>query len=236
MLTVGAGVEAAEVLELTAGAGLEAGDAVLQAELDRGVVADVEMEVTHVLERAPVAAVEHVALPHVERAGEDLAARGERRRRPDGASSVDAGARRGRRSGTGAPHEFVDRRAVEREHRRKELVGDRRRRGAWLIVTSRSASSRRSRRTWLRRLLRSAAEVVVEGPPARVDPLELIARAPDVAEGLERVGLVGLAEVDVHRRVALRAAELAERGRQLPSDRVAIGRSGARGNARPSPA
>src|SRR5581483_5963736 len=73
------GVEAAEPLELAARAGLEALDAAPDAVLDRGVVADVEVEEADLLVRPPVAAVEHPALLHVERAGKEVlpAARGE---------------------------------------------------------------------------------------------------------------------------------------------------------------
>ena len=69
-------VEAAELLELAAGARLEAADALARAVVDRRVVADVEVEEAVLLERPPVAAVEDVALPDVDRAG-DVAA-GER--------------------------------------------------------------------------------------------------------------------------------------------------------------
>ena len=50
MLSRRAGVEAAQVLELAARARLEAGDALAQAVLDRRVVADVEVQVAHLLE------------------------------------------------------------------------------------------------------------------------------------------------------------------------------------------
>src|SRR5205823_758385 len=66
-------VEAAQHLELAARPGLDAPQPVRDAVLDRGVVADVEMEERNVAHRSPVATVEDVALAHVERAGDHLA-------------------------------------------------------------------------------------------------------------------------------------------------------------------
>ncbi len=60
------------MLELAAGAGLEAIQALDDAVLDGGVVADVEVQVAQRLEGAPVATVEHAGLLHVEGAGDDV--------------------------------------------------------------------------------------------------------------------------------------------------------------------
>ena len=51
-------VEAAEVLETAARAGLEARDPFAQAQIDGGVVADVEVQMSQLLERPPVASVQ----------------------------------------------------------------------------------------------------------------------------------------------------------------------------------
>ncbi len=66
-------VEAAELLVLAAGTGLEAGETVADAVIDRCVVADVEVQVPHVAQSAPVAPVECVALGDVEGARDWLA-------------------------------------------------------------------------------------------------------------------------------------------------------------------
>src|SRR5262245_9933058 len=63
-------VEATHLLELAAGARLEALPPAGDAVLDRGVVADVEVQVAERLQGAPVATVEHASLLHVERARE----------------------------------------------------------------------------------------------------------------------------------------------------------------------
>src|SRR5262249_56700732 len=67
------GVEASQVLELAARPGLEAPQTADDAQLDGRVVADVEVEMSQLLEGAPVPAVEHAGLVHVERAGDHLA-------------------------------------------------------------------------------------------------------------------------------------------------------------------
>src|SRR5262245_66656823 len=56
------GVEAAQLLVLAAGAGLEAREPVLDALLDARVVADVEVDVAERPQRAPVAPVERVEI------------------------------------------------------------------------------------------------------------------------------------------------------------------------------
>src|SRR6185503_4802920 len=66
-------VEAAQVLELAARTRLEPCEAGGDAVLDRGVVAHVEVQVAKRVEGPPVAAVERVALLHVERPRDHLA-------------------------------------------------------------------------------------------------------------------------------------------------------------------
>src|SRR5262245_22132093 len=66
-------VETAQVLELATRPGLEALQTADDAQFDAGVVADIEVEVSQPLEGAPVPAVEHTGLVHVERAGDHLA-------------------------------------------------------------------------------------------------------------------------------------------------------------------
>ena len=67
------GLETAEVLEAAAGAGFETDQRLVDAVLDGGVVADVEVQVAVVLEGAPVAAVEGIGAADVEGAGDDPA-------------------------------------------------------------------------------------------------------------------------------------------------------------------
>ena len=68
------GVEAAQLLVVAARTRLEAGEAVLDALLDAGVVADVEVQEPELAEGAPVAAVEGVTLLNVDSTGHDLLA------------------------------------------------------------------------------------------------------------------------------------------------------------------
>ena len=97
------GVEAAPVLVVAAGAGLEAGEAALDAVLDTLVVADREVQIAHLAKASPVAAVEDAGLLHVDGAGDDLAAlpRGDEAEvaLPALAQLVEEAAR----SGTGGP-------------------------------------------------------------------------------------------------------------------------------------
>ena len=60
---------AARELVLALGAGLDAGELVRDRELDRLVVAELEMQERVVLDRAPVAAIQRVGADEVERAG-----------------------------------------------------------------------------------------------------------------------------------------------------------------------
>ena len=64
----GAGVEAPEMLELPTSSGLEANDPIPETVVDAGVVANIKVEEAVLLKSAPVTPVEHVSLPHVERA------------------------------------------------------------------------------------------------------------------------------------------------------------------------
>src|SRR5439155_13939439 len=66
----GLGKEAARVLVLALRAALEERDAALDAELDRLVVARLEVQARHVLDRAPVAAIERVRPEEVEGGGD----------------------------------------------------------------------------------------------------------------------------------------------------------------------
>ena len=66
-------LEAARELVLALGAGVEAREALADAEVDALVVAGLEMQLRVVLGAAPVAAVERVGADDVERAGNDLA-------------------------------------------------------------------------------------------------------------------------------------------------------------------
>src|SRR6185295_17511487 len=64
------GQEAARVLVLALGATLEERDAPLDAELDRLVVARLEVQARDVLDRAPIAAVQRMRAVQVERGGD----------------------------------------------------------------------------------------------------------------------------------------------------------------------
>ena len=67
-------IEAPDLLVLSPRPGFEAREAVLDAVLDRGVITDVEMEMSDFSDRAPIASVEDVALLNVECAGDLLPA------------------------------------------------------------------------------------------------------------------------------------------------------------------
>src|SRR5258706_13869006 len=69
----GLGKEAARMLVLPLGAAFEERDAALDAELDRLVIAGLEVQPRHVLAAAPVAPVEGVAPEEVEGRGDRLA-------------------------------------------------------------------------------------------------------------------------------------------------------------------
>ena len=96
-------VEAAHLLVVAAGAGLEAGEAVFDAVCDAGVVADGEVQVLDVLGGAPVAAVEGVALLDVRARRRSECRRAAPSRRPGARGSARAAARTAPRSGRAGP-------------------------------------------------------------------------------------------------------------------------------------
>ena len=61
---------AARELVLALGAGLDAAQSARKREVDRLIVADLEMQKRPVLDRAPVAAVERVVANEIDRAGD----------------------------------------------------------------------------------------------------------------------------------------------------------------------
>src|SRR5258706_9366339 len=111
------------MLEVASRAGLEAANRFLQAVFDRRVVTDVEVQEADLLEGAPVAAIEYVALANIERAGDDVAsAPSEHQAKTVLPATSQQIEERGIQIPT-APIKLVNGRPVEAEHQRQELVG-----------------------------------------------------------------------------------------------------------------
>src|SRR5439155_5909541 len=171
-------VEAAAMLEVAARARLEAGEPAGDRVLDRGVVADVEVEVAERAERPPVAAVERVALLDVEGARDDLA----RLPGDDEAEAVpQALARQGEEAALevlSAPGQLGHRPPVEVEHAGEQRVGnvvpgvhrDVHALGGQLAALAPDLVSP---------LAPQARQVVVEGAEAGVRPVVLVSGAAE---------------------------------------------------------
>src|SRR5216683_5953632 len=201
------GIEAAQPLVFTAGAGLEARDSIGDAMLDRGVVADVEVQILQVFKTSPVTPVEHARPLQVEGPGDQLAPT---IRANQADVALEALAHLGKelaRQITAAPVEFLDRGEVEIEHRAEDRVGDvvarvhldghalGDERGA--LVADRVAAFALER-----------AQVVLESGEAGVAPMVLVAEALEETEFAQRRRLVGQAEVYMRRGELVVRAEL----------------------------
>ena len=204
------GVEAAQPFVLAAGAGLEALHAALDRVIDRGVIADVEMQELEFLEGAPVTAVEDAGLFEIEGSGDQF--------RP--AISADEAeialeviahqVEELAREVLPAPVKFLEGREVYFVHRAEQRVGN-------FVAGERSnldALARQRRALMTDRVAALALElrqVIVEGREAGVEPMVLVAEPFRETEVGQRRGLVSRAKVDVDRRELVVGAQLQQR-------------------------
>src|SRR5262249_20213716 len=189
--------------------GLEAAQLAADAVLDGGIVADVEVEVAERARRPPVAAVERVALLHVERAGDHLLASTRRHQAEPVAQPLSGELEEAPLEVLLPPGEPLDGRPIEVEHPRQERSGDigARVHGDRHAVLGRGAALTAH---LVATFAAQAREVVVERREAGIRPVVLVGRALEPAALPQRRGLVGQAEVDVDRREALTPAPLLE--------------------------
>ena len=214
-------VEAAQPFVFAAGAGLVTLDAVQDRVLDSRVVADVEVQEALLAEASPVAAVHHVRLGQIDRARDQLASRV---RADENHVALERPAdqiEKIRREIAPAPVKLFDRRAIDLVHLGEHLVGNflaRRHADADALIVQRGAlvTDRRAP------LVLEAVEIIVEGREAGVMPMVLVAEPLHESDRRERAGLVGLAEVDVHRRELVVLANRGEREAEQIDQTAAI--------------
>src|SRR5262249_30256066 len=119
-----AGVEPAQVFEFPARAGLEARDALLQAILDGGVVAHIEVQVAQLFMGSPIASVKDNALANRKRASDYLASLPRNKKTQTMLPPLPEEIEERSIQVLPAPVQLVDRGFVQAEHRLEQVVGD----------------------------------------------------------------------------------------------------------------
>src|SRR5437870_3765008 len=210
------------MLEIAARTRLEAGEPARDRVLDGRVVADVEVEVAERAERPPVAAVQRVALLHVERPRDDLA----RLPGDDEAEAMPQALARQREEAAvevlAAPGQLGNRPPVELEHAGEQRVGNLVT-GVHRDVDAVGGQLAALAPDLVSPLAPQARQVVLEGAEARVRPVVLVSGAAEPAALSERCRLLRAAEVHVDRGQPLAAAGLLERLGDAIDDGGALG-------------
>ena len=206
-------VEAAQPLEIPTRARLEADQPAVDAVADRRVITHVEVQMALLAHDAPVAAVQHAALLHVEGAGDDLAVLTREHEAQIALEALRQQVEERRQQVLAAPVQVVHRRLVQVEHDRKQGVRDVVA-GQHLDLDAALVHLAHLALDLVAALAAEVAEIVVERPIAVVEPLELDTDPLQIADLGQAGGLVRQTEIHVHGRQVVPVADLAQRAAQ----------------------